>query len=54
MRAIYSVRSFWQLRRALREGKSTKDCWQAGKSVAGIREIEPAAEVIRKFMAAGA
>jgi nitronate monooxygenase len=49
MRAIYSVRSFWQLKRALEEGKSTKDCWQAGKSVAGITAIEPAGAIVRRF-----
>lgn len=51
MRALYSVRSFWQLKRALREGKSTKDCWQAGRSVAGISAIEPVATIIDRFAA---
>jgi hypothetical protein len=50
MRAITSVRSFWQLRAALRDGKSTKDCWQVGKSVAGIQSVGPVAEIIRRFV----
>ena len=51
MRAIYSVRSFWQLKRALREGKSTKDCWQAGRSVDGITSVETVATIIGRFAA---
>jgi nitronate monooxygenase len=51
MRAVYSVRSFWQLKRALQEGKSTKDCWQAGRSVDGISSVETVAEIIGRFAA---
>ena len=51
MRAIYSVRSFWQLKRALQDGKSTKDCWQAGKSVEGITAVESVATIMERFAA---
>jgi len=52
MRMIYALKSFWQLKRTLlREGEND-EIWQAGKSVAGIHTIEPAAEVLRRFAAA--
>jgi nitronate monooxygenase len=53
MRTIYALRSAWQLKRASLAGgageKTSKDYWQAGKSVAGIRSIEPAGEIVRRF-----
>ncbi len=49
MRAFYSVRSFWRLKKAVEEGKSTKDCWQAGKSVSAIHSVEPAAAIVQRF-----
>ena len=56
MRTIYALRSAWQLKRASLAGgageKTSKDYWQAGKSVAGIHAIEPAAEIVRRFAAA--
>jgi len=52
MRTIYAVRYATKLRRAVRAGGSSKDYWQAGKSVAGIHAIEPAAEIVRRFAAA--
>ena len=52
MRAIYSVRSAFQLRNASMKGASSKDFWQAGKSVATIRSVEPAAAIVRRFAAA--
>jgi len=58
MRTIYALRSAWQLKRASLAGgageKSSKDYWQAGKSVAGIRAVEPAGEIVRRFAALGA
>ncbi len=55
MRTIYALRSAWQLKRASLAGgageKTSKDYWQAGKSVAGIRAIEPAGEIVRRFAA---
>ncbi len=52
MRAWYSVRSFRQLKEAIRKGSSTKDAWQAGKSVGEIDEVLPVAEVMAGFAAA--
>ena len=57
MRTVYALRSAWQLKRASLAGgageKTSKDYWQAGKSVAGIRAVEPAGEIVRRFAAAG-
>jgi nitronate monooxygenase len=52
MRTIYALRSIWSLKRGSLEGTSSKDYWQAGKSVAGIDRIEPAGEIVRRFAAA--
>ncbi|HQR45709.1 MAG TPA: nitronate monooxygenase [Thermoanaerobaculia bacterium] len=52
MRAIYSVRSAFQLKSASMKGASSKDFWQAGKSVATIRSVEPAGAIVRRFAAA--
>lgn len=48
MRALYTLRSFRQLKRASL-GESNDDYWQAGKSVAGIHSVEPAGEVVHRF-----
>lgn len=56
MRTIYALRSVWQLKRSSLAGgadeKTSKDYWQAGKSVAGIHAIEPAGDIVRRFAAA--
>jgi len=49
MRALYSVRSAFQLKNASLKGTSSKDYWQAGKSVAAIERIEKAADVVNRF-----
>jgi nitronate monooxygenase len=49
MRAIYSLRSAFALKKASIEGTSTKDTWQAGKSVAAIHRVEPAGEIVKRF-----
>jgi len=58
MRTIYALRSAWQLKRASLAGgageKTSKDYWQAGKSVAGIHAVEPAVEIVRRFAGAAA
>lgn len=53
MRMIYSVQSLWKLKRSSVRSFSYKDYLQAGKSVEGIEEILPVAEVVRRFRAAG-
>lgn len=56
MRTFYALRSAWQLKRASLSGgareKTSKDYWQAGKSVAGIHSIEPAGAIVRRFAVA--
>jgi nitronate monooxygenase len=52
MRTLYALRSLWALKRGLLRERPERDYWQAGKSVAGIAAIEPAAEVVRRFAAA--
>jgi nitronate monooxygenase len=52
MRMIYSLRSMVQLKRSMgREsaGATSADYWQAGKSVAGIRAVEGAGAIVRRF-----
>lgn len=53
MRMIYSLQSLWKLKRSSARSFSYKDYLQAGKSVEGIDEILPVAEVVRRFRAAG-
>ena len=50
MRLLYSVKSFWQLKRSLTD--EDRELWQAGKSVAGISAIESAGDVVRRYVAA--
>lgn len=45
-RAFYSLRSVWQLRRALRDGNNYREYYQAGRSVAGVHKVQPVAEII--------
>src|SRR5260221_11312702 len=51
MRTIYALRSAWQLKRASLPGgageRTSKDYWQAGKSVAGIHAVQPAGHIGR-------
>ena len=55
MRTLYALRSAWQLKRASLAGgareATSKDYWQAGKSVEGIKSIEPAGAIVRRFAA---
>ncbi len=51
VRAWYSVRSAWQLKRASLRGRGYLDYFQAGQSVDGIDRIEKAGDVIRRFRA---
>ena len=49
---MYALRSLWQLKRASLDESGEQDYWQAGKSVATIDRIEPAADILRRFAAA--
>jgi len=52
MRTIYGLRSLWSLKRGLLRDSPERDYWQAGRSVAGINGIEPAAGIVHRFAAA--
>ncbi len=52
IRMYYTAKSIWQLKRASLQGMSYKDYFQAGRSVEGIHEVEPAAEIVRRYAAA--
>ncbi len=52
MRTFYTLKSLRSLRRSSQQGRGYRDVWQAGKSVGGIDEILPAAEIVRRFAAA--
>ena len=49
MRTAYALRSLWQLKRGLSRGDEQTDYWQAGKSVASIGAVLPAATVVTTF-----
>ncbi len=48
MRTLYSVRSALRLRKVATGGGTSRDYWQAGRSVGGISTIEPAGEIVRR------
>jgi nitronate monooxygenase len=50
IRMWYNLRALHSMKRTALSGLSTKDYWQAGKSVEGIHAIEPAAEIIKRFV----
>jgi nitronate monooxygenase len=49
MRMFYTLKSFWRLKQTLLKEGQNDELWQAGKSVAGIRAIEPAAVIVQHF-----
>jgi len=49
MRTIYMLKSLWKLKKAVLDKTGSIDYWQAGKSVAGIKEIEPVKDIIKRF-----
>ncbi len=52
MRTLYALNSAWRLKRSHFAGPSSRDYWQAGKSVSGITSIEPAGDIVRRFTTA--
>ena len=56
MRTVFALQSVWRLKRSSLRGAvaTSKDYWQAGRSVATIRSIEPAGAIVRRFAAAAA
>jgi nitronate monooxygenase len=49
MRTLYALQSLWLLKNANETGSSYKDYFQAGKSAEGVKLIEPAGDVVRRF-----
>ncbi|KAG1665724.1 Long-chain-fatty-acid--CoA ligase [Nymphon striatum] len=50
MRLFYTIRSVFKLRKSSMDEAGKQEYWQAGKSVAGVHEIEPAGDIVkRKF-----
>lgn len=49
MRSIYALTSLRRLKHSSLTSAGANEYWQAGKSVAGIRHVEPTAQVIREF-----
>ncbi|MFN0097247.1 MAG: NAD(P)H-dependent flavin oxidoreductase [Gemmatimonadaceae bacterium] len=52
MRTWYALNSVRRLKKSLNSANVSTDYWQAGKSVAAIKEIKPAGDVVREFAAA--
>jgi len=46
MRTIYTLQSIWKLKHASIQGAHYRDYFQAGKSVSGITDIRPAADIV--------
>jgi NAD(P)H-dependent flavin oxidoreductase YrpB (nitropropane dioxygenase family) len=49
MRTVYALRSLRELKRGVGRDSPDRDYWQAGRSVGGIRAIEPAGQIVRRF-----
>lgn len=54
MRTFFALRSAWQLRRDALDPRGAREYWQAGKSVAAIRAVMPAGDVVRECAEAAA
>lgn len=52
MRSIYAATSLRRLKRSSLTSAGAREYWQAGKSVAGIRDIRSAREIVEEFAAA--
>jgi nitronate monooxygenase len=49
MRTFYALRSLYKMKSDSVTGSGIGEYWQAGRSVAGIRAIEPAGAIVRRF-----
>lgn len=52
VRSYFAAKSVFKLGRNATKGGGYNDYWQAGRSVDGIKEIQPAAEIVAEFQAA--
>ncbi len=50
MRTIYALSALRKLKQSLHTAAGRDDYWQAGRSVAGITEVLPVAEVVRRMI----
>ncbi len=49
VRTYYTLRSLRSLKRSSTQGLTYRESYQAGKSVAGVHKVEPAAEIVDRF-----
>ena len=49
MRMFYTLRSVINLKKALQDKTGKRDFWQAGKSVAGVKQVRAAGEIIKEL-----
>jgi len=49
MRLLYALKSLYQLKHASLDASGRRDYWQAGKSVAGIHEIDSTHDIIQAY-----
>ncbi len=49
MRLFYVLKSLRQLKLAIKDDTGTRDYWQAGKSVEGVKKVESVSEIIKRF-----
>lgn len=52
MRGLYTLKAAWTLKRTALDAAGSTEYWQAGRSVAQIREVVPAADIVRDYAAA--
>jgi nitronate monooxygenase len=52
LRTWYALNSVRRLKKSLLTDDTSTEYWQAGKSVAGIHDLKPAAEIVKEFAAA--
>jgi NAD(P)H-dependent flavin oxidoreductase YrpB (nitropropane dioxygenase family) len=52
MRTWYALNSIRRLKKSLMTEDTSSEYWQAGKSVAGIHDVKPAAQIVREFASA--
>jgi len=52
MRTFYTLQSIWKLKHASQQGAHYRDYFQAGRSVSGITDIRPAADIVSECSAA--
>lgn len=52
MRMIYSLSSFWKLKRSSYRAFSYRDYLQAGQSAEGVEQVEPVGGIVQRFVGA--